>query len=684
MSSAAWARISSSGPATTRLAFSADLFRVLHPPLSADGENIQIEMAHQQKLDIERRDKQQLVEQLKAKEREYQRALSSMHTDKSFRQIEVESSGGRGASSAASRRTYTRHHPPSSAHGPRASSSSQNQLRGPSVAPESPTANRRVPPQATRGTRASTEQPAGGRTGPPPPPTGPRFANFQNSFAPAPSLAKRGEPVLAPPPAAASESEREGSMGPPQMPVGAGTGAAAGEGKATAKKRHAPETPPPAIPAAKRRRDGDVTGSASPKRIPSPRTNGGSGDSVDGSAVRPTAGEVRGVDAGGQGEELPEDDEAWPWVWVAEDKDTRAELLAAVFTHITLGTVDVTPAVVQNPHGGTQAVPGRTGLTMRSSAARSGGVGATATARTSARQRTLGRPLSAKATPAVAASDPPSVASQPTIYALTSMRFLPSTAPNLVSRYEELSRDLFALLGHRPPVASRSSAYGVRSDTAQRVCELVCRQDPEAGFLAFNLATIFASMLHVLEAATMTGPVTALLKLVSHLAFLCPTFAMACCGAEAAGDTPIPATSTQKKAAASSFVAAPRALISLVGHVVARYCRPVAPDPDALSATGRNVLVGSAVVRTRRPRVTRSLGGRRTSSTANMNGVGGKKGNSDPPRVVDLDPAKRIELTAAALALLENVAWRCLAIQPPSSTALVPNVDMKAELAEDA
>ncbi|GAA5864363.1 hypothetical protein JCM3774_002764 [Rhodotorula dairenensis] len=622
-----------------------------------------IEMAHQQKLEVERRDKQQLVEQIKAKEREYQRALSSMHTDKSFRQIEVESSGGRGASSAASRRTYTRHHPPSSAHGPKVSS--QQQLRGPSAAPESPTANRRVPPQAVRVTRASTEQPLGGRA--PPPPPGPLFANFQNSFAPAAPAKQRGESVLPPLPAAptTSESEREGSMGPPLMPVGGGGGGSGGKGKVSASKRHAPATPPAAAPAAKRSRDGDMT---APKGAPSPQRNG---DGVDGLAAREPEEE----------EELQEDDDAWPWAWVSEDRDTRADLLAAVFVHVTLGPVDMTPAVVQNPHAGTQSVSGRTGVTMRASTARSGVVAATAaTARSSARQRTQGRNSSeTRSAPAGSASS--GVASQPTIYVLTSMRFPPLTGPSLVSRYEELSRDLFALLGHRSPVAT-SSAYGAGSDTAQRVHELVCRQDPEAGPLAFHLATIFASMLHVLEAATLTGPMTALLKLVSHLAFLCPPFAMACCGAEAIGSVPTSHSSTQKKAGTGSDCAiAPSALISLVGHIVARYCRPATPDPDSLSAIGRNALAGSAVLRTRRPRVTRSLGGRRTSNTANHNGAGGKKGGSDLPRIENLDPAKRVELTASALSLLENVAWRCLAVQPPASTALVSPVDIDVDLA---
>ena len=68
---------------------------------------LQAEAAHQQMLETERRDKKHLLEQIKAKERDYQRALSSLRTDQSFRQIEIESSGGRGggggaASSAAS------------------------------------------------------------------------------------------------------------------------------------------------------------------------------------------------------------------------------------------------------------------------------------------------------------------------------------------------------------------------------------------------------------------------------------------------------------------------------------------------------------------------------------------------------------------------------------------------------
>ncbi|GAA5985141.1 hypothetical protein JCM10908_002539 [Rhodotorula pacifica] len=604
------------------------------------------EIAHQQLLDVEKRDKQQLIEQIKAKEREYKQALTSMQTDKSFRQMEVETSGGRGAASAASRRTYTRHHP--SAHGQRPSSQQSQPPRGPSTAPESPTADRRRPPQATRLTRASTEQPAVGRA---PPPPAPLFANFQNSFAPAaaPASSKRGESVA---------SEREGSMGPPQMPI---------NGKDKAAKRQAPATPP--TPAAKRRRAEGAPDQGSPAKVSPPQANG-----------------VNGVRADGpQEEEEPEEDQdaPWSWVWVHEDKDTPGELLAAVFAHITLGAIDTTPAVVPNPHAGPQnAATGRTAATMRASTARSGMPG-TASMRMSGRQRTQGR--NSLPTPPAAA---PKVAKQPTIYALTNLRLPPSTAPALVSRYEDLSRDLFSLLGHRHDArnplsstggagtASKSSAAA--SDAAQRVSEVVCRQEPEAGPLAFSLATIFASMLHVLEAATLTGPMTALLKLISHLAFLCPPFAMACCGAEAVSVVPPATNSTQKKA--NAIVIAPTSLVSLVGHIIARYCRPAAPDPDSLSATGRNALAGSAVVRSRRPRVTRSLGGRRSSAT-NANGPGAKKGNFEAQRVENLDPAKRIDLNAAALALLEGVAWKTLAVQPATSTALVAHADMDVELA---
>ena len=306
----------------------------------------------------------------------------------------------------------------------------------------------------------------------------------------------------------------------------------------------------------------------------------------------------------------------------------------------------------------------------------------------------------AAATPSSTSAGSSNVAKQPTIYALTNLRFPPLTAPALVSRYEDLSRDLFTLLGQRHhelvrthPLASAAAAskstQAAPSDAAQRVCEILARQDPEAGPLAFHLATIFASMLYVLEAATLTGPMTALLKLISHLAFLSPLFAMACCGADATninnGSLPAQTNSTQKKAA-NGVVVAPTPLISLVGHIVARYCRPMPPDPDSLSATGRDALAGSsAVIRTRRPRVTRSLGGRRTSSSsaANANGgSGSKKGNLDH-RVDNLDPAKRVGLVVAALALLEGAAWRCLAVQTTTTTSspLFTHVDMDVELA---
>lgn len=485
-------------------------------------------------------------------------------------------------------------------------------------------------------------------------------------------------------------------MGPP--PVG---GKDKGKDKAaTTTKRPAPATPP-AAPAAKRRKDVE-TAAAATAGASSPQTNGINGLAKE-AAVEPDEGE---------GEAGDDDDAAasWSWEWVCEDRDTRGELLAAVFAHITLGAIDPTPAVVQNPYTGpagatAQNSTGRMGATMRASTARSG-VSATATARSSSsmagagRPRTQGRNSSASAaaaTPSSTLAGSSNIAKQPTIYALTNLRFPSTTAPALVTRYEDLSRDLFTLLGQRPhelvraqPLASAAASKSTQaapSDAAQRVCEILGRQDPEAGPLAFHLATIFASMLHVLEAATLTGPITALLKLISHLAFLSPLFAIACCGAEAInynnGNLPAQTYSTQKKSA--NIAVAPTALISLVGHIVARYCRPAAPDPDSLSATGRDALAGSAVVRTRRPRITRSLGGRRTSSTSSAtNASGSKKGNLDAPHRVDnLDPAKRVGLVAAALALLEGVAWRCLAIQTTTTTSspLFTHVDMDVELA---
>ena len=483
-------------------------------------------------------------------------------------------------------------------------------------------------------------------------------------------------------------------MGPPP--------AVGGKDKAAMTKRPAPATPP-AGPAAKRRKD--VETAAATGGVSSPQTNGFAKEAEAVPAVAAVEADE------GEGEE--EDDAgSWEWEWVREDRDTSGELLAAVFAHITLGAIDTTPAVVQNPYTGLagaagQNLTGRMGATMRASTARSG-VTATATARSSS-SNTAGRPRTqgrnsfvsaAAATPSSTSAGSSNVAKQPTIYALTNLRFPPLTAPALVSRYEDLSRDLFTLLGQRHhelvrthPLASAAAAskstQAAPSDAAQRVCEILARQDPEAGPLAFHLATIFASMLYVLEAATLTGPMTALLKLISHLAFLSPLFAMACCGADATninnGSLPAQTNSTQKKAA-NGVVVAPTPLISLVGHIVARYCRPMPPDPDSLSATGRDALAGSsAVIRTRRPRVTRSLGGRRTSSSsaANANGgSGSKKGNLDH-RVDNLDPAKRVGLVVAALALLEGAAWRCLAVQTTTTTSspLFTHVDMDVELA---
>lgn len=557
------------------------------------------------------RDKARIQKALDDKQRDYARALDTIKYDSVFRKVETESSGGRSLASASAKRTYRAH---------ASQRQSSQQPRGPSAAPESPTTSRRGPPVAHRAARAATEQPvANGR---PPPPAGPVFANFQNSFA-APSSsaapARRAESVV---------PEREGPMGPPAIVKDKG-----GTAGPAALKRQAPATPP--APASKRRKDADETPAAahgSPRRA----AEAGRGE-------QHAAGEEAG--AGVEEEELADE----PWIWVRPDEDARGDLLAAVFAHVTCGALDMEPAVLSGPAGVHHHV--RAAATARASTVRSTLATSTAIRQTS-RQ---------KAQAPVQAT--PLTGNQPTIHALTNLRFPPSTAPALVEQYEALTRDLFATLGHSHDTRTSFSQIHGTSATlyAQRAHEILALRHPHAGPLAYALAHLFTSMLRVLNAATLTGPLTALLKLVSHLAFLSPAFALACCGAEASVAPSTSTPSTQRKSAPAP---APTKLVSLVAHVIARYGRPSQADRekqsrDALASATSNA---SMTHRPRRAKVTRNSAGRRSSSMAG--GLGGKKGNLDATDVVEnFDPEKRARLLDAALALLEGVAWKCLADQ---------------------
>lgn len=512
---------------------------------------------------------------------------------------------------------------------------SSQQPRGPSAAPETPTANRRAPASAHRTSRAATEQPVSSR---PPPPAGPVFSNFQNSFAvPSSTASRRPETVV---------EEREGSMGPPQVRLNGKEG-----------KRQAPATPPSAAPAAKRRKD--ETDPASPaNRSPGRAPNGAHSD----------------VDEGGDVDmaDEAEADQPWPWVWVKEEKDTRGDLLAAVFAHITFGAVDVEPAVLSGA-AGAALPPHRLTASSRSGAPRTSLPGTAGNTRTSARHRTQN-----KTGPALPVSHGP----QPTIYALSNIRFPATTPAPLVERYEAYTRDLFSVLGHshdsRQALLRSQGGSGAVSEASQRASEAVSFRDPEAGPLAFALATTFTSMLRVLDAATLTGAMTALLRLVSHLAFLSPTFALACCGAETTGTSAGPtgaATQSQRKAAAAP---APTALLPLTAHIIAKYGRPSAAEreKEALAGTGSSA---STSTRPRRARVARSLGGRRSGSTAGA--TGGGRGKPEPGLVDTLEPAKRTKLLETALALLEGVTWKCLVINPASNAVDELSQDVGSGLA---
>ncbi|BGP26956.1 proteophosphoglycan ppg4 [Rhodotorula toruloides] len=595
------------------------------------------ESAHALALKNEQRDKAQLAEQLEAKEREHKQALERFKIEEVFRRQELATAG---PSSAQSQRHY--HHPNHPNLG--SAQAARFYSRGASAAPG---ASRDAPgsPSLRRSNRAASERPnetvqpksPASAVGPPQP----SFSNFQNSFAAGSTAAacKKGK--------AREGVEREGSMGPPKRDVGA----------------------------AGRREGGRPSGAV---KTPTKRRRLDDGVTDDRMLVEEDGQDLGGFDHGDLSmvqEEEPAIREL-QWEWLAEQRDTKSELVAAVFTHTSLSPIDTEPAVVLAKPGTAAARPA-TYAAMHASTIRG-----TATAR-SAHSSALGGRASSSAVAAQQASASQPAGSYPTFHALMNLRFPSSTPPALVAEYESVTRDLFTVLGRRldphsslypsyfsssmspvlPPSLSPGRAYSLDGS----------HPSLEPLVLAYGLASHFASLLQLLDAATLPSPMTALLKLMAHLAFLFPTFALACCAVTTA--SPLSSAghaATQQQQPKPALVS----LLVLLGRIIARYGRPELPSRDSLltrnsGPAGATLTTRHAALRSRKARVAR------TSSAS-----AAAKTDENAQERVHLEKGKRGALLEALLGVLEGVAWSCLAMR--KSEEVEWDVSEETRLAEES
>ncbi|TNY17511.1 hypothetical protein DMC30DRAFT_430077 [Rhodotorula diobovata] len=647
------------------------------------------EAAHAQSLKAEQRDKALLQEQLEAREREYRAQLERFKMEDAFRRQELATAAGAGAGgaggSATSQRTY--HHHPNhpgvssarsarfyagaggaggSASRPGSGSASRSGSRAASAAPgpgpdpaPSPSVDRARRTRAASA-RATSEAPAA---------PAPSFAGFQSAFGPAVGGVKARGPARGVDAGGAADGEgdeREGSMGPPRKRGGRG-----GEGG----RSEAPRTPG-APPDRKRRRgdaeeDGGARGAEGRDKGTRRLLLVEEEDFGDDEAHADFGGFEHGEPPLAREED--DDGDADAWMWVPDERDSRSELLAAVFTHTTLAPLDVEPAVVPasaHPHALRRATATAAATTSTS---RFGTLARSTAASTYGGRSALAVSHGATASSAAAPTTPPGPV--PTFHALMNLRFPPSTAPALVAEYELLTRELFTLLGrrldpHGHPSSTSSSMHPSSSSTSAQaqfallpphLALVTPPSDLEAALLASGLARALTRLLSVLERATLVGPMTALVRLLSHLAFLSPLVAHACCAAAAGGGT------TDGEG-----------LVAVLARIVARYGRPDPPSRGHHHPSGTTTAAvlgrsasGGVMLRSRKARVARPSaaaavrrrGGR--DAPAGKGGGGGEgegEGEGEQERV-PLEAGKRARLVEGVLSVLEGVAWRCLAVR---------------------
>ncbi|GAA5876662.1 hypothetical protein JCM8547_005767 [Rhodosporidiobolus lusitaniae] len=612
------------------------------------GKLSKAEAAHAAALKQEKRDKQQLQDQLEQKEKDYKAAVERMKIKEAFRRQELSTSSAHRPRPSSSQR-------PTQGIGAPGFSSSTSQrfyARTASAAPVSPLSV----------SRTGNGRAASARLSPGKPPAQPNFgaggSGFNASSAAPPGGAREKDKFEGRDGAAGftasqkrplqqqqqKQLEREGSMGPPkQKRVAVGGKDPGGKGK---------------LKAAAREEDEAFFGPA-----------GAGGEEEYGGGEDAPLFDVGGADEMLQGieQEKEDEDDPFPWEWIPDQRDEHAELLAAVFAHTTLAPFDVEVAPLLNPppsaHPHQRGASARLSFGVVVSSARQHHLASTAAGGTG-----MSRSFSTSSHHLPPPAPPPQPSGPfPTLHALFNLRFPSTVDPTLVQQYELTSRSLFTLLG-RPHCSSSSSSSSPH--------HLPFPPPPSEDPLPRALAAHGATLLLLLDSARLASPMTALLRLFGTLVFLFPEFAEAC--ATACGEVAIPSPAGKddgkgkgreggakdKKEKKPQQKVERTSLLPLLARIIARYGRPEPPS----SSSGANGKLGTSlstarpsalVPRSRKARLVRP--NQNNSSSSSLRGAAAKPAQTDGVERVVLEQKKREKLVEACLGVVEGMAWRVAA-----------------------
>ena len=348
----------------------------------------------------------------------------------------------------------------------------------------------------------------------------------------------------------------------------------------------------------------------------------------------------QGLD-GEEDDEDPDGEEGWDWDWVEEEREWRGEILAAVFSHTTFAPIDTTLAMP--PAGGVPSTQLRStfqgGSTSRSfaysnSASTWRSTLHASTARSSGSRQYSFNSASSAPSPLVSSEHLSSIGPSPTFHSLMNLRFPPTLPPTLNSAYESANRGLFTLLGRRldPRLPQATTAH-----SAPYPSQLDHDPISSALHLCSNLSTSFTSLLSILDQAGLIGPLTALLSLINHLAYLFPLFAKSILDGVNSG---------LNEGAEGSKVG----MIALLGKIITRYGKP-APAVPALDAQS------SASQSGRTPFTFHNRRSKQAKSTIARDRQK-RTGENSEERVIIEDKEKRESLLNELATLLECLAWR--------------------------
>lgn len=462
----------------------------------------------------------------------------------------------------------------------------------------------------------------------------PAFAGFHNSFAdsPAPpSSATRGSSrranldKTAEKTKSADSREREGSMAPPPFPMTGG------------------KTRKSALKAKVQAKEAGEKGGKGKERMRLEEDESffseGHGGEVSFDATVTNV-EQQELDRGEE-DEGTDGEEDWDWEWVEEEREWRGEILAAVFSHTTFAPIDI--ALAMPPVGGAPSTQLRstfqTGSTSRSfaysnSAPTWRSTHHASTARSSgSRQNSFNSTFSAPSS-MLPSDHLSSTGPSPTFHSLMNLRFPPTLPPSLASAYESATRELFTLLGRRldPRLPSSSSAH-----SAPYPSQLDYDPISSALHLCSNLATSFTALLSILDQAGLIGPITALLSLINHLAYLFPLFAKSILDGALSGQDEV----------AEGIKGG---MIVLLGKIITRYGKPSPPVPlmDTQSSNSQGGKM-PFTFHNRRSKQARTIIARDRQK---------RTGEHAEERVIIEDKGKHESLLNELSTLLECLAWR--------------------------